>query len=60
VYTGITQNVAAAVGDTEDVGRLTLGGCLSPKPGASQGSATVADGLAGTLAQDLRSNGNGQ
>jgi Flp pilus assembly protein TadG len=60
VYTGISQNVAAAVGDTEDVGRLTLGGCLSPKPGASQNSANVADGLSGTLAQDLRNNGNGQ
>jgi Flp pilus assembly protein TadG len=60
VYSGITQNVQGALGDTLDIGTITIGGCLSPKPGASQGSATVADGLAGSFNQDLRSIGNGQ
>ncbi len=59
VYTGNSQNVSSALSDTIDIGPLNLGGCLSPKPGASQGSATAADSLAGTFNQDLSSVGNG-
>jgi hypothetical protein len=60
VYTGITQNIQAALGDTIDIGPVKLGGCLSPKSGATQGSATVADNLQGTFAQDLKADGNGE
>jgi len=59
VYTGNSQNVSDALSDLIDIGTLVVGGCLSPKPGAAQGSATVADGLLGTFNQDLRSLGNG-
>jgi Flp pilus assembly protein TadG len=59
VYAGVSQNVSDALSDLIDIGPLVLGGCLSPKPGASQGSATVADGLSGTFNQDLRSVGSG-
>lgn len=60
VYSGISQNISATLGDTLDIGPLVLGGCLSPKPGATQGSATVADTLAGSFNQDLRNIGNGE
>jgi Flp pilus assembly protein TadG len=59
VYTGTSQNVSDALSDLIDIGTLNVGGCLSPKPGAAQGSATVADGLLGTFAQDMHSLGNG-
>jgi Putative Flp pilus-assembly TadE/G-like len=60
VYTGNTQNITATLSDTVDIGPLVLGGCLSPKPGATQGSATVADTLPGSMNQDLRNVGNGE
>jgi Flp pilus assembly protein TadG len=59
VYTGTSANVSSALSDTIDIGPLVLGGCLSPKPGASQGSATAADSLSGSFAQDMTSLGNG-
>jgi Flp pilus assembly protein TadG len=59
VYTGTSTNVSNALSDLIDIGTLNIGGCLSPKPGAAQGSATVADSLSGTFNQDMRSVGNG-
>jgi Flp pilus assembly protein TadG len=60
VYSGISQNVQAALGDTNDIGQMVVGGCLSPKPGATQNSATVATTLPGSFNQDLQSVNNGQ
>jgi Flp pilus assembly protein TadG len=60
VYAGTSQDVSAAIDGTEDAGRLVLGGCLSPKPGATQGSATIADSLLGSFSQDLNTTGNNQ
>ena len=42
VYPGISSNVAAEITDTQDVGQVVVGGCLSPKTGNAQPSA---DGL---------------
>jgi Flp pilus assembly protein TadG len=60
VYTGISQNVQAALSDTNDIGQMVVGGCLSPKPGATQNSANVASSLPGSFNQDLQSVSNGQ
>ena len=60
VYTGISQNVLAAITDQEDVGEVDIGGCLSPKTGNAQPSGNAVNQLAGTMAQDLQSFGNGQ
>jgi Flp pilus assembly protein TadG len=59
VYTGNTSNISATLADTNDIGPVVLGGCLSPKPGATQGSATAVDSLQGTINQDLKSVGSG-
>jgi Flp pilus assembly protein TadG len=58
-YAGNSQNIQAALSDAEDIGPIVIGGCLSPKPGATQNSATVADTLPGTFAQDLQDVGGG-
>jgi Flp pilus assembly protein TadG len=60
VYTGITGNVQGAITDTLDVGRLVIGGCLSPKTGNAQPSANAVNNLPGSMAQDLQSLGSGQ
>ena len=60
VYTGISQNVLAAITDQEDVGVVALGGCLSPKTGNAQPSGNAVNQLAGSMAQDLKNLGNGQ
>jgi Flp pilus assembly protein TadG len=60
VYTGISTNVTAAITDTEVVGEVDVGGCLSPKTGSAQPSGTAVDNLPGSMAQDLTNLGNGQ
>lgn len=60
VYTGISQNVLAAITDNEDVGEVDVGGCLSPKTGSAQPSGNNVNQLLGSMAQDLQSIGNGQ
>ena len=60
VYTGISQNVVAAITDGLDVGMVTLGGCLSPKTGSTQPSGNAVNQLPGSMAQDLKSLGNNQ
>jgi Putative Flp pilus-assembly TadE/G-like len=60
VYSGITSNISAEIGDTQDVGQIVVGGCLSPKTGSAQPSATVVTNLQGSFAQDLTSIGGGQ
>src|SRR5262249_8809467 len=60
VYTGISQNVAAAITDQLDIGEVDVGGCLSPKTGNAQPSANAVNQLSGSMSQDLQSLGNGQ
>jgi Flp pilus assembly protein TadG len=60
VYTGITGNVQGAITDALDIGKVVVGGCLSPKTGNSQPSANAVNQLAGSFTTDLRSLGNGQ
>jgi Flp pilus assembly protein TadG len=60
VYTGISQNVAAAITDQIDIGEVDIGGCLSPKTGNAQPSANSVNQLSGSMSQDLQSLGNGQ
>jgi Flp pilus assembly protein TadG len=57
---GTSGSVKQVLNDTLPVGPVTLSGCLSPKPGAAQPSATVVNGLAGSLAQDLQQVAGGQ
>ena len=60
VYSGTSQTTQSALAGSLDAGVLVLGGCLSPKPGATQNSATVADTMPGSFTQDLANAGNGQ
>lgn len=60
VYSGISSNVAAEITDTQDVGQVVVGGCLSPKTGNAQPSANAVNALAGSMAQDLTSLGGNQ
>jgi Flp pilus assembly protein TadG len=60
VYSGITGNVQAALSGANIIGEVDIGGCLSPKTGNAQPSANTVNNLAGSMAQDLQSLGNGQ
>jgi len=60
VYSGISSNVAAEITDTQDVGQVVVGGCLSPKTGNAQPSANAVNALAGSMAQDLTNIGGNQ
>jgi hypothetical protein len=57
---GTSGTVSKVLSDTIAVGPVNFGGCLSPKPGAAQPSATVVNGLAGSLGQDLQQVAGGQ
>jgi Flp pilus assembly protein TadG len=59
VIKGTPGNIQSVLGDTTDVGQVTLGGCLSVKSGASQPSANVINTLPGSLSTDLQPTGNG-
>jgi Flp pilus assembly protein TadG len=54
VYSGITGNVQGAITDTLDIGKLVVGGCLSPKTGNAQPSANAVNNLPGSFNQDLQ------
>ena len=58
VYTGITNNVTAALTGANDIGEVDIGGCLSPKTGNSQPSGNTVNNLPGSMAQDLKPLGN--
>jgi Flp pilus assembly protein TadG len=60
VYSGTSQNVIAAITDQIDIGEVDVRGCLSPKTGSAQPSGNAVNQLAGSIAQDLQSLGNGQ
>jgi Flp pilus assembly protein TadG len=51
---GTPSAVSKILSDTLAVGQIVNGGCLSPKPGAAQPSATVVNSLAGSFATDLQ------
>jgi Flp pilus assembly protein TadG len=60
VYTGTSGNIQAEILDTQNVGQVVVGGCLSPKTGSAQPSGNAVNNLAGSAAQDLKSLGSGQ